>query len=281
MRCPFVLFLLTLTLIVSCSKDEAPPDDLVEATPVDGAEETPGDGTEETPADGTEETPGEEMPPEESENPQGDCPANVGYVFAESEGIVSIEFEDSAYPDGWVLKTDVSGVSGDGYLQWEGSPSLGSPGNGTITFPIRIATTGTYRFTWYSSFRKGDNGTEHNDSWLRFPDADDYFGRQGDGSTVYPAGSGKEPNPNGASADGWFKIYRSGNDNAFSWQARTSDNDPHDIYVTFSMPGIYLMEVSARSDFHGIDRILLFREDISQNMAIDRAAEFSVKETCN
>ncbi len=127
----------------------------------------------------------------------------------------------------------------------------------------------------------GDNGTEHNDSWLRFPDADDFFGRKNDGSVVYPNGSGKTPNPNGSSSEGWFKIYRSGNNSAFKWQASTSDNDAHDIYLTFSNPGVYLIEVSPRSDFHGIDRLLLFEEGISQNDAIEAADTFSAKSTCD
>ncbi len=218
---------------------------------------------------------------EQESNTGSNCPAAIGFVFEESNGIVSIEFENNEFPQGWVLKNDVSDVSGDGYMQWEGNPSMGDPGNGMVTFPIRISNTGVYRFNWKSSYRKGDNGTEHNDSWLRFPDADDFFGMKNDGSVVYPNGSGKQPNPNGASKDGWFKIYRSGDDNAFKWQARTSDHDAHDIYVSFETAGIYVLEVAARSDFHAIDRILLHRETIAENDAISLAANFSNKESCN
>ena len=210
-----------------------------------------------------------------------DCPNNFDFVFEEAAGIISIEFEDNSFPEGWVLRTDAPNFSGDGYMQWEGNASLGNPGNGMVTFPIRITTPGTYRFLWHSSFQFGDNGTEHNDSWLRFPDADDFFGRKANGSVVYPNGSGKQPNPNGSSSDGWFKIYRSGNDNAFKWQASTSDNDGHNIFVTFATPGIYLMEVSARSDFHAIDRILLYEESTSQNDAISAADTFSQRTECN
>ncbi|WP_299530473.1 hypothetical protein [Ulvibacterium sp.] len=218
---------------------------------------------------------------QEPEQPGSDCPSSVGFVFEEKDGIISIEFEDNSFPEGWVLKNDANDVSGDGYMQWEGDPSMGNPGNGMISFPVRISDTGTYRFTWNSSYRKGDNGTEHNDSWLRFPDAQDFFGMKDGGSRVYPDGSGKEPNPNGASKDGWFKVYRSGDDNAFKWQARTSDHDAHDIYVTFETPGVYLMEIAARSDFHAIDRILLHKESISENEALSQADNFSIKETCN
>ena len=214
-------------------------------------------------------------------NQDSGCPSSIGFVFEESNGMVSFEFEDTTFPEGWVLRSNAPNFSGDGYMQWEGSPSLGNPGNGTVTFPIRITTPGTYRFLWHSSFQQGNNGTEHNDSWLRFPDADDFFGRKGNGSVVYPNGSGKQPNPNGSSSEGWFKIYRSGNDTAFKWQASTSDNDPHDIYVTFSTAGTYVMEVAARSDFHAIDRILLYEANMDQNDAIAAAANFSQKTNCN
>jgi hypothetical protein len=278
MRTLLSVILLILLTCQSCSKEDTTQELLEENT--EQGEEMPdqGESPEDTP-DSEEEVPEEEE--EESSEQSSECPTAVGFIFEETNGIVSIEFEDNDFPSDWVLKNDVNEVSGEGYMQWEGSPNMGSPGNGMVTFPIRITNIGTYRFTWKSSYRKGSNGTEHNDSWLRFPDANDFFGMKNNGSVVYPNDSGKEPNPNGASKDGWFKIYRSGNDNSFKWQAKTSDNDAHDIYVVFETEGIYLMEVSARSDFHAIDRILLFKQEISQNDAISQAEVFSNKIPCN
>lgn len=257
MRTVCMLSLIIVCTFPSCSKEE---------TSV--AEQQTEDSTEQE--DG-----------EKPKEPGNDCPGSVGFLFEEKNGILSLEFEDNDFPEGWVLKNDADNVSGDGYMQWEGTASMGNPGNGMVTFPLRISNTGTYRFTWKSSYGKGDNGTEHNDSWLRFPDAQDFFGMKDGGSRVYPKGSGKEPNPNGASKEGWFKVYRSGNDSNFKWQARTSDHDAHDIYVTFDTPGVYRMEISARSDFHAIDRILLHKEDLTQNEAVSQADNFSVKETCD
>ncbi|MDT0622465.1 hypothetical protein [Croceitalea vernalis] len=251
----------------SCSIDE----ETVNQISQENSEESSDDSAEEV----------ETGSDEESSEDGSNCPENIGFLFEEANGLVSIEFEDNEFPDGWVLKNDVSGVSGTGYMQWEGNPSLGNPGTGMITFPIRISNAGTYRFTWSSSYRKGDNGTEHNDTWLRFPDADDFYGKKNDGSIVYPNDSGKQPNPNGSSKDGWFKIYRSGDNNEFKWQARTSDNDAHDIYITFENEGTYLMEVSARSDFHAIDRILMHKDEISNNDAIEQAENFSAKTVCD
>lgn len=52
-----------------------------------------------------------------------------------------------------------------------------------------------------------------------------------------------------------------GNDLDFKWQASTSDNDAHNIYVEFDNPGTYTMQVSVRSSGHGIDKFLLYKEE--------------------
>ncbi len=256
------LFVGSGTVFLSCSEDE-----FSEAMATSGEEDNDaGNSEDEGNADSS---------------PANECPGDIGFVFEEANGIVSIEFEDNDFPQGWVLKNDGEATSGDGYMQWEGDPKMNAPGNGTVVFPFRITQPGTYRFLWKSSFRAGNDGTEHNDSWLRFPDADDFFGRKGDGSVIYPKDSGKTPNPNGSSSDGWFKIYRSGNDTTFKWQASTSDHDAHDIYASFSSSGVYRIEISARSTFHGIDRLLLFQEGLSQNDAIQAADTFSLKTNCD
>ncbi|MEM1260279.1 MAG: hypothetical protein AAGH81_17270 [Bacteroidota bacterium] len=273
-------------LFVSCGEDDTVFDDLIQEDVMnneDGENSNDTANDDSTNDDNTNDGGTDEDMEEETDNgnQSNDCPSSIGFVFEESNGIVSIEFEDNNFPDGWVLRSEGSDFSGTGYMQWEGNPSMGNPGNGMVTFPVRITNPGTYRFVWHSAFRLGNNGTEHNDSWLRFPDAADFFGRKGNGSVVYPNGTGKQPNPAGSSSDGWFKIYRSGNDTSFKWQSATSDHDAHDIFVTFSGPGVYLMEVSVRSDYHAIDRILLFEENIDQNNAFDAADTFSQKTTCN
>ena len=210
------------------------------------------------------------------------CPERGESFFSESNGLISVEFENANFNGDWELRNDANDISGQGYMVWTGQQRLNQPGEGMVTFLIEISNPGTYQFLWKSSFRQGDNGTEHNDSWLRFPNANDFFGAKDNGSIVYPGDSGKQPNPEGSSSDGWFKIYRSGNDNAFVWQARTSDNDAHDIFVTFSDEGIYTMEVSARSSFHGIDRFILFQKDtFTRKQAIEMADTFSEEGSCN
>lgn len=204
------------------------------------------------------------------------CNDPKNYIFSEKDGFVKVEFENAVFPSEWKLETKNS-ASGKGYGVWVGKQSLGKPGNGLIEFKLDIKTSGVYRFLWNTAVTIGNNGTEHNDSWLKFPDASDFFGEK-NGSRIYPKDTGKTPNPKGSSADGWFKIYRGGNDLDFKWQAATSDNDSHQVYVEFKTPGTYTMQVSARSEGHAIDQFILFQESkYSQKEAIEKTTFSDIK----
>lgn len=202
---------------------------------------------------------------EEGRNP---CSDIKDYIFIEKDGLVNVEFEDSEFSGEWKLRKDETSFSGKGYMVWEGDQHLGNPGNAMATFNIKIANPGTYQFLWKTAVKTGNSGTDHNDSWLRFADADDFYAQKDD-SVVYPKDTGKTPNPEGASKDGWFKIYRSGNDLDFKWQAKTFDNNAHDIFVKFENPGTYSMEVSVRSSGHGIDKFVLFKDRSMENALAD------------
>jgi hypothetical protein len=188
-----------------------------------------------------------------------------GAQFADDNGLIIIEIESAPASDGWTPKTDIADYTGSRYYQWTGPNSLGNPGNGLLEYKIKINTPGTYRFQWRSYIAVGTSSSEHNDSWLRFPDADDFYGQKGS-SIVYPDGSGKTPNPRGASKDGWFKIYMNQR-NQWSWRANTSDHDAHNIYVKFDRPGVYTLQVSGRSTGHAIDRMVMYQESIDTSTA--------------
>ncbi|MFK7814289.1 MAG: hypothetical protein AB8B59_17455 [Maribacter sp.] len=208
------------------------------------------------------------------------CINPLNTIYNEKDGLVLVEFESAEFSENWKLKNDGNSFSGDGYMVWEGSQHLGNPGNGTVTFKINITNAGTYQFLWNSAIKTGTSGTDHNDTWLRFGDADDFYGQNVSGtSTVYPKGTGKTPNPGGASAEGWFKIYRSGNDLDFKWQSSTFDNNGHNVFVQFDTPGNYLMEVSARSSGHGIDKFILFNDSVTQADAISSSENSII--SCN
>lgn len=186
--------------------------------------------------------------------------------YLEIDGIVVIESEKDSLPAGWSIETDIEGYTGNGYMVWRGDDSFGNPGNGLVSYKVNIETPGTYRFNWRSRITIGDNFTEHNDNWVNIPDADDFFARKENGEIVYPHGSGKSPNPEGSGSDGWFKAYMN-TVGSWKWDANTSDNDPHQIYATFSTEGTYTVLVSGRSNGHGIDRMVLSHSAISDQQA--------------
>lgn len=201
-----------------------------------------------------------------SEPPTGDCDADA----EEKNGLVVLEAESIDGASGWVNSTAANGYTGTSYIDWQGADSFNTPGNGTITAKIKINTPGVYLFQWRSKVGEGNNSTESNDSWLRFPDADDFYGEKGT-SKIYPKGSGKTPNPQGSSSNGWFKVFLSGTTN-WTWTSKTSDNDSHSIYVKFDKAATYTMEISGRSKHHLIDRIVL-----SKN--VSNATSLTLEET--
>ncbi len=196
---------------------------------------------------------------DDAPDPGFTCDAGSNFLFEEAGSIVLVEFETATFESDWELVSDKSNFTGLGYMRWDGSNSFGTPGKGLASYKIKINNPGTYRFIWRSAVKEGTSGTESNDSWLRFADASNFYAEKSSGSIVYPKGTGKTPNPEGASADGWFKVYRSGNDLDFKWQANTSDNDAHQIFVKFDAVAIYTMEISGRSKGHAIDKFVLYK----------------------
>ena len=123
------------------------------------------------------------------------CDDPSEFIFQENDGLVNVEFENAIFLEDWELTNSDSDHTGEGYMVWSGNQFLKQPGNGLTSFKINITTTGTYRFLWRSSVVTGDSGSDHNDTWLRFNDASDFFGEQNGGSIVFPVGTDKTPNP--------------------------------------------------------------------------------------
>jgi|UPI0008355416 PKD repeat protein len=201
-----------------------------------------------------------------------------GDNFIEENGLVVIEAE-STDTSGWDI-TNLDGATGI----VANNNNFNNINGSTLSYEITISETGVYRFNWRSLF-SGPDPTEENDNWLRFPNNDDvwFFGIDGSvgnpgteadiianlqgaqSEIVFPIGSSRitpSTTPEGAGADGFFKVYRSGGSpETYDWQARTYDNDNHEIFVWFVNPGTYTMEVSERSAGHAIDRMVLYKVD--------------------
>jgi len=199
-------------------------------------------------------------------------------AYQEDNGLVIVEMENLTYGGNWTEETAEAGYTGSGYLL-NSVDSFNTPGVGTITTEVEITTPGVYRFQWYNNIgiiAATAASSEHNDAWLRFGGADDFYGAKnvdGSGGIVYPKGLGKTPEVEGASADGWLKVYTNTLD--WSWSTKTSDNDAHWVFVEFDNAGTYTMEISSRSDGHLIDRVALHL--VSQNY--DEAQLFAAAES--
>ncbi|TXE07230.1 hypothetical protein FUA26_13495 [Seonamhaeicola algicola] len=193
------------------------------------------------------------------------CECEEDEVFVAE--IIEVETETATLSGDWKLKTTIEGFTGEGYIVWEGPNQFwkgdANIGNaGRLTYKINVPRAGTYQFNWSSYIAKVEPSnptTEHNDSWLRFPDADDFYGKK-EGSIVYPKGSGKTPNPAGENGNGFFKIYMN-TGGAWTWTSGTSDNDFHSIYVRFDEAKEYTVEIAARSAYHAIDKFKLTEQE--------------------
>lgn len=185
--------------------------------------------------------------------------------FVEKDGMIVAEIESAPIAGSWQKRTDVAGYTGVGFYAWNGSNQYNNPGNGLLEYKIQVNTPGVYRFQWRSKVGIGNNSTEHNDSWLKIPDADDFYGEKGS-HIVRPKGVCTNDCPKGTSKDGWFKIYSSGTTD-WTWSTRTSDHDAHNIYARFDKAGVYTVQISGRSEGHFLDRFVLYHNSISTSKA--------------
>ena len=192
----------------------------------------------------------------------GPTPGNCDYDFEEKDGLAVIEVERlDISGTSWSKKTAASGFSGANYLEWTGSDNFNNPGNGVISAKVKINSPGKYRFQWRNKVGKGNDATEHNDTWLKI-NANDFFGEK-NGKKVYPKGAGKSPVAEGASANGWMKVYSNGT-TAWSWRSSTNDFDPHAVFAQFNSAGVYTIQISGRSKNHLVDRMVLYKTSISE-----------------
>jgi hypothetical protein len=165
------------------------------------------------------------------------------------------------------VDTAIPGFTGSEYLVYRGTNLFNSPGHSRLTYQLQINQTGKYRIQWRSRIALGSDQTEHNDSWLRLPDASSFYAQKS-GNVLYPHGSGRSPNPVGAGSKGWFKVYQN-QLGVWSWNTSTNDHNPFNIFAEFDSAGTYTLEVSGRSLGHALDRIVLYHESVAAAQALN------------
>ncbi|WP_339901197.1 hypothetical protein [uncultured Cyclobacterium sp.] len=176
-------------------------------------------------------------------------------VFNEQKSLLVIEVESAAGIEDW-MRDSSSVEDGKIHFMYSNTEHFKDPGNKTLRYPVKINNPGLYKIIWHSKVGMGTSSTDNNDTWLRVVGASDFFGKK-ENHIVRPHGKCKDDCPEGAGKEGWFKVYSHGTTD-WTWRTKTSDNDPHEIFVRFKKKGSYWIEVSARSAYHFLNRIVLY-----------------------
>jgi hypothetical protein len=203
--------------------------------------------------------------------------------FEEENGLLVVELESLPLTGSWEVAHHIDGYTGNGYIQWTGNQFFNQTGNGAITFQIKINTPGTYSFNWRVAVGNGEDGTLHNDTWLKI-NGDNFYAKQGGVHTTSRLKPKPQCNndptygcPNGSSSNGFFKVF-GGQVGTFQWKAKTSDHDAHDIAARFDTVGVYSIEINARSSFQAIDRLILWHTTAQRS--VDAQKLFNPESTC-
>ncbi|WP_010180156.1 hypothetical protein [Aquimarina agarilytica] len=259
---------LTLSFLIACSSD-------------DGNNATPEAPTE-TPTDsGNTDKPETNDPSGDTDKPTNDDNSVLNFPIDSTRKTVVIQAETATLNTDWQLKTTIDGYNGTGYIVWEG-PDLfwreKIQTSSALKYNVQIDEPGTFEFKWRSVVGKGSNTTEHNDTWLKIPDADDFYtyvnrdfvfnGKKDDqGKKIeikltnapgkfYPNGSEKTPTGiAGENKQGYMKIFM----NSANWTeiASTWDHNGFRVFAEFKNKGTYTIEIVPRSSFHAIDEFKL------------------------
>ena len=167
--------------------------------------------------------------------------AYANTVFVEENGMLVVEVESTPAVSHWHGSAEFPDSRGTGHYEWTGSGTTGARNAdaGALTYHFTINTPGNYEFRWRSRIGEGTNGTEANDSWVRFP-----TGRNVDG---------QEP------LNGWTKGFMN-QVGAWSWRTVTVDHVGEEIRQYFDA-GDHTLEISGRSRGHVLDRFALYKYD--------------------
>ncbi|MGJ8679038.1 malectin domain-containing carbohydrate-binding protein [Paraglaciecola sp.] len=211
-----------------------------------------------------------------------------GGMFVEKDGLLVVEMESTDHPQGWKFETGRD-AAGAGYLNMLAAQAAWKPSNvkEIINVRIKINNPGKYQFQWRNLITKeGVPSTEHNDSYLKIH-ADKFYGQKGT-NIVCPKQLAPENKctPSGRTLAGeavlgYFKVYRSGSPiDQWKWSTFTSDSDGHTIFAEFEKAGEYEIEIANRSDYHAIDRFVLFRDgNETNNVTKSKAQDLATPES--
>ncbi len=187
-------------------------------------------------------------------------------VYQESNGLVVMEMENTPSDLGlWQQKTEHSGYTGDGYLQFLGNSHISGPPNSPLEYKFRIDTPGLYYLHLRS---RKDNSADptrtdiSNDAYVRV---------EGD----YLSGPGPHTSHGDNASLNMLQSntkFFGGNLNNFAWNSGNQldpggHNNKRVAVYDFKAGEEYTLVVSGRSKFYNIDRIVFRHENTSVSVA--------------
>lgn len=187
-------------------------------------------------------------------------------VYQEDNGLVVMEMENTPSNLGlWQEKTEHSGYTGDGYLQFLGNSHISGPPNSPLEYKFQIETPGLYFLHLRS---RKDNSADptrtdiSNDAYVRV---------EGD----YSSGAGPHTSHGDNASLSMLQSntkFFGGALNSFRWNSGNQldpggETNKRVAVYDFKAGEEYTLVVSGRSKFYSIDRIVFRHEDTSVSVA--------------
>ncbi|WP_282136705.1 Ig-like domain-containing protein [Seonamhaeicola maritimus] len=178
----------------------------------------------------------------------------------EKDGFLVLEAERFKLKGAWSIKEDNVASSGK-YIQYTGPNSYNNAKpEDEISYTFRISTAGTYNIRWFMRQPDEAEGDKSNDAWVKMEGNVGLFG-------VHP-----------------FKEYTKFVGRSKTIFGMNGKLEAHHKFAgfscNFSEAGEYTIRIAGRSELLQIDKLVFYRNDISDENAIYRASEITETTSC-
>lgn len=187
-----------------------------------------------------------------------DCPV----PYEEKNGLIIMEAENTTSPlDKWIRKTDNPGYSGSGHIEFTGNGSNGGPATSPLEYKFKVNQEGYYRLFIRARKRlDGAPSDKNNDGYVKMDGDFDAGPNAGNNhNDDAPESMLREPTKFfGGTATGWGIAQQ--------LDAGGHSNKRNAIYK-FKASKSYTLTMYGRSIKWNVDRIILRRDNVSNNVA--------------
>ena len=163
-------------------------------------------------------------------------------AFQASAGLVVIEVESSPPVGAWTSSTAFPGFTGSEYYRWDGPDLFSSPGVGLLTYEFDVTDPGDYEFHIHNR-HENPAPDQSNDAWVRV-----------DGGP-------------------WLKVFSnqgSATVGVWNWHSIAEDGAGVQFQAEYTLTaGRHTVKVSGRSNGFKIDRLVFYRDFVSDSQAQD------------